>query len=169
MQFCDFHIISLFHNILSLKLFGYSWGNSYLRLPDIKSNRIADSYFVKPSTNRKNFSCHKDIKCMKLFSHTFLGGAPTSICHFFHLSVCLSVSPSTMHYISRTAHCVIIVFGVHMCKMIISPDVFFFFSLKKKKSKRAKNSRKWKIKITSVMCCISGTVYHMVMIFGALV
>ena len=37
------------------------------------------------------------------------------------------------------------------------------------RGKRAKNSPKWKITITSVTHHISGTVYHMIIIFGALV
>ena len=41
-----------------------------------------------------------------LFSHVFLGGAPTSICHFFHLSVA--------HHISWTVYHLIIIFGTHM-------------------------------------------------------
>ena len=50
---------------------------------------------------------------------------------------------------------------VHLCKMIISPGIFFslevlsFWAIR---GKRAKNSPKWKITITSVMCHISGTV-----------
>ena len=63
-----------------------------------------------------------------------LGGAPTSICHFFHpsicSSICLSINPTAHpflcpsicpHHISGTIHYVIIVFCtpahlLHMCK-----------------------------------------------------
>ena len=45
------------------------------------------------------------------FSHQlFLGGAPTSICHFFHPSV----HPSVAHHISGTVHHLIIIFGTHV-------------------------------------------------------
>ena len=48
--------------------------------------------------------------CMRAFV-SFLGGAPTSICHFFHLSVCPSLSVA--HHISGTIHHLIIIFGTH--------------------------------------------------------
>ena len=54
----------------------------------------------------------------------FLGGAPTSICYFFHLSVCLR--PSVMHGISGTLQHMIMIFGT-LSKMMISSDVFFKF------------------------------------------
>ena len=54
----------------------------------------------------------------------FLGGAPASLCHFF----CLSVSLSVAHHISKTLyHHLILSFGTLMCKMIISPGFFQFF------------------------------------------
>ena len=40
----------------------------------------------------------------------FLGGAPTSICHFF----CLSVHLSVTHHISGTVHHLVIIFGTRM-------------------------------------------------------
>ena len=43
------------------------------------------------------------------------------------------------------------------------------FVIKSRIFKRAKNSLKWKIQITSVTCHISGTVWHKIMIFGTLV
>ena len=78
-------------------------------------------------------------------------------------------------------------FMVHMCKMIISPDFFFsnrtwthnhlvhkrtlnhlaklarFFGLLG--GKKAKNGPKWQ-KILSVTLCISGTIHHMIVIYG---
>ena len=42
--------------------------------------------------------------------YIFLGGAPTSICHFFHPSVRLSVT----HHISGTIHHLMIIFGTYM-------------------------------------------------------
>ena len=52
---------------------------------------------------------------------------------------------------------------VHLCRMMISPGVFFIcfkFSFSGLlEGKRPKNSPKWKITITSVMCYISGTVW----------
>ena len=68
----------------------------------------------------------------------FLGGAPTSVCHFFHLSIHLFV----MHRISGTVPhlsdhnfwytCLKwwylqLFFLLHLCKMMISPGVFFIF------------------------------------------
>ena len=43
----------------------------------------------------------------------FLGGAPTSICHFFCLFICSSDCPSVAHHISGTKH-VIRIFGTHV-------------------------------------------------------
>ena len=43
--------------------------------------------------------------------NTFLGGAPTSIYHFFRLP---SVCPSVAHHISGTVHHVIIIFGTYV-------------------------------------------------------
>ena len=95
-----------------------------------------------------------------------LGGAPTSICHFFHLSICL------LHTISQEPCVIWSQVLVHICKMMISPGGFLFFLnfdfLGCEGGKRAKNSPKWKITITSVMCHIAGTVWHMIMIFGTL-
>ena len=44
----------------------------------------------------------------------FLGGAPTSICHFFCPSVNPSIRWSVGHYISGTVHHVIIFFVTHV-------------------------------------------------------
>ena len=49
----------------------------------------------------------------------FSGGAPSSVYHFFRLSV----GPSVAHHISGTEHHLII----HMRKMMIYPSVFFSF------------------------------------------
>ena len=48
------------------------------------------------------------------FLYHFLGGAPTSICQFFHPSVHLSVHLSVAHHISGTIHHLIVIFGTHM-------------------------------------------------------
>ena len=64
-------------------------------------------------------------------------------------------------------------FMVHLCKMMISSGIFFisfkfrFFRLLG--GKRAKYGTKWKITITFATRHISGTVQHMIMIFGTLV
>ena len=55
-----------------------------------------------------------------------LGEALTSMCHFSRLFV----RPSIAHHFSGTVHHLIIIFGIHMCKMIISAGVFFFFFFK---------------------------------------
>ena len=44
----------------------------------------------------------------------FLGGAPTSMCHFFRPSICPSVCPSVVQHISGTVHHLIIIFGTLM-------------------------------------------------------
>ena len=53
----------------------------------------------------------------------FLGGAPTSICHFFPQSVHLSACPSVVRHISGTIHHLIIIFGTHM----LNDDIVFFY------------------------------------------
>ena len=115
-----------------------------------------------------------------------LGGAPTSVCHLnmslflsvrpsvhpsiglsVRLSVCLSIRCAP--YLRLTVHhCTSSDYNFwYMCKMLISCGVFFFFVKfwfsglleggRGGGSKRAKNSSKLKIPITSVMCLISGT------------
>ena len=57
-----------------------------------------------------------------------------------------------------------------MCKMIISPGVFFHFFkiliVRVKRAKRAKNSQKG-LKIMYVALYISGTIHHMLVSCGA--
>ena len=83
----------------------------------------------------------------------------------------LSVTP----YILEIIHHMIFIYGsqvsimVHKCKRIISPGIFFIFSKGQfpasSGGKRAKNGPKYQ-KILSVSVCISGTVHHMLVIFG---
>ena len=53
---------------------------------------------------------------------------------------------------------------------MISPSIFFIFSkfwfFRLLGGKRAKNSPKWEITITSVMHHVSGTGHHLIIIFG---
>ena len=61
-------------------------------------------------------------------------------------------------------------FCLHLCKIMISPGIFFFIFSKFWFSgsywgKRAKNGPKWQ-KILSVMLHISRTIHHMIVIFG---
>ena len=58
------------------------------------------------------------VASLMMFPFLFLGGAPTSICHFFWLSSCLSVRPSVClsHTMSRTSSSW---FLEHICKMMI--------------------------------------------------
>ena len=61
-------------------------------------------------------------------------------------------------------------FMVHMCKMIISPGVFFqFFKILifqvVRDCRRAKNCPKWQ-KLLSVALYISGTIHHMTVIYA---
>ena len=78
--------------------------------------------------------------------------------------ICLS------HLISQEPYIIWLSFIVHMCKMIIYPGVFFIFSKLRffalLGDKRAKNVPKWQ-KIMSVMFLISGTTYHMIVIYIA--
>ena len=97
----------------------------------------------------------------------------THLCMSFFLSVCPSIHPSihpsVAYHISGTVHHLIIIFGTHVNWCYLQEFFsfsFWFFGLFCKKQKI---SPKWKIKITSVTCYISGTVYHMIMIFGTLV
>ena len=62
-----------------------------------------------------------DIRADIIF-HKFLVGAPTSIRHFFHRSVCLSVG----HRTSGTIHHLTIVFGTHV-KWLDLQEFFHFF------------------------------------------
>ena len=52
----------------------------------------------------------------------FLGGAPTSMCHFFRLSV----RPSVLYNFSGTVHHLIIIFGTHVQNDDISSCFFDF-------------------------------------------
>ena len=89
---------------------------------------------------------------------SFLGGAPTSTVSL--PSVCLSVH-CTPYFRNCTSWSL---FLERMCKMMISPSVFFFsfffffVFFGRYGGKMAKNSPKWKIKITSITHPISGTV-----------
>ena len=53
----------------------------------------------------------------------FLGGTPTYICHFFRLFVRSFI----VHHFPETVHHLVIIFGTHICKMMISPGFFFLF------------------------------------------
>ena len=69
--------------------------------------------------------------------------------------------------ISQEPNIVWLSFMVQMCK-IISPGVFFNFQIlifRVVRAERAKNGPKWQ-KILLVSLRISGTVYHMIVIFG---
>ena len=104
----------------------------------------------------------------------FLGGAPTSICHFF----CRLVRPSFCCAPYLRNHTSYHIFG-HICELVISVFFcfyyFYFFHFililifQTVRPVKGKNSPKWKIKITSVTCHTSGTVQDMIMIFGTLV
>ena len=65
-----------------------------------------------------------------------------------------------LHFMYQEPYILWLSFIVDFCKMMISPGFFFsfFWSLEK-----------WKITITSVTCHISGTLQHIIKIFGTLV
>ena len=73
------------------------------------------------------------------------------------------------YFISQKPYIIWMSFMVHMCKMIISPAVFFIFSkcwfFRVLRGKSAKNGPKWQ-KILSVMLHISGIIHHMIVIYG---
>ena len=90
---------------------------------------------------------------------SFLGGAPTSVTFFIHLSVCLSAccAPYLRKHTSSNLH----LWYTHVKWWYL--HVFFSFLwnvdfLGREGGKGAKNSPIWKIKISSVTCHISGTV-----------
>ena len=89
---------------------------------------------------------------------SFLGGAPTSTVSLPSVSLSVHCTPYFRNCTSWS------LFLVRMCKMMISPSVFFFsffFNFDffgRYGGKMAKNSPKWKIKITSITHPISGTV-----------
>ena len=91
-----------------------------------------------------------------------------SICLSIHLSVCLYFCLSVVHHISGTVHHVIIIFGTRVPNDNISRHFFifskFWFS-EFLEGKKAKNRPKWQ-KILSVMLHISGTIHHMIVIYG---
>ena len=79
------------------------------------------------------------------------------------------------HSISQKLYLIWLWFFVHLCKMIISPGVFFifFFSfhfdfLGSYGGKRAKNSPNWK-NIVSFALHISGIMHHIIVIHSTLV
>ena len=47
--------------------------------------------------------------------YLLLGGARTSMCHFSHMPIHLSVCPSIAYHIAGTIHHLIIIFGIYMC------------------------------------------------------
>ena len=92
----------------------------------------------------------------------FLGGAPTSVCHFFCPSVC---HPAYLRNRTSSDHN----FWYTHIKWWYLQVLFSFFQnfdfLDCCGGKRAKNGPKWTI-ITSATHRISGTVHHMIVIFG---
>ena len=77
-----------------------------------------------------------------------------------------------MTKISGTICCMILIYGTHMYKRIISPGIFLFFLkiliFRIIIGKSAKSGWKWE-KILSVSLCISGVVHHMIIIFATYV
>ena len=71
----------------------------------------------------------------------FLGGAPTSVCHFFHLSIHPSIHPfvhpslsirlcpSVMHHISGTVHYLTIIFDTRVKWWYLQKKIYFFLIL----------------------------------------
>ena len=77
---------------------------------------------------------------------------------------------SVTHHISRTIHHLMMNFVTHMQNDISGTyfhffRILFFWAVFFLGCKRAENSRKWEI-ITSVIHHISGTVHHLIIIFG---
>ena len=59
----------------------------------------------------------------------FLGGAPTSICHFFCSSVSPFILPSMVHHISGTVHHLNLIFGTLAYNADICRCFFHFFKI----------------------------------------
>ena len=74
-----------------------------------------------------------------------------------------------LHFISQEPYIIWFSFMVHMYEMIISTGVFFiiskFWFSGLLEGKRAKNSPKWQ-NIWSVALYISGTIHHLIVIYG---
>ena len=74
-------------------------------------------------------------------------------------------------FISQELYIIWLSFVVHMCKMMISPGFLFIFfkififRVYSPESKQTKNGWKWQ-KIQSIMFHISGTIQHMIFIYG---
>ena len=83
----------------------------------------------------------------KIGSNDFLGGAPTSISHFFRPSVLPSVRPSVTPCNSWTKYDMSMIFGTHVQNHNISARDFSFFKnfdfSGHKWGKRGKNGPKW--------------------------
>ena len=69
----------------------------------------------------KHNVCGHDQTQTKVGILWFLGGAPTSICYFFCPSVCL------LHTLFQEPYIMWSLVLVYMCKMMISPGIFFHF------------------------------------------
>ena len=78
---------------------------------------------------QKLFSSQKNYGFLRKILFTFLGGAPTSICHFFRLSVRPSVCLSVAHQISGTIYHLIVIFGTHISNNGISRCFFHFLKI----------------------------------------
>ena len=109
-----------------------------------------------------------------LFLLVFLGGAPNSICHFFRPSVGLSVRPSVHLSVCRAAYLMnrtssdLNFWYTYIKWWYLQPFSSFFQNFRFLGylwGKRTKNGPKWII-ITSVTHHISGTVHHLIIIFG---
>ena len=74
---------------------------------------------------QKLFSSQKNYGFRQKILFTFLGGAPISICHFFHPSIRLSVA----HQISGTIYHLIVIFGTYISNDGISRCFFHFLKI----------------------------------------
>ena len=77
-----------------------------------------------------------------------------------------------LYLISQEPYIIWLSYIADLCKMMISPVVFFifskfwFFGLLGRGNKRAKNCPKWE-RILSVMLNISGIIHHVIFIYGS--
>ena len=82
---------------------------------DLDSVPTIESLEEQNSEKKSEVSHFSDIPEFLIYHFLdFLGGAPTSTCHFFCLSVHRFVCPSVMQHISGTLHHLIIIFGTLM-------------------------------------------------------
>ena len=99
--------MNLRHPALSIS--PYNTHNKILHIIERKLQSCGKIFFIPPSKYNSFLWQLMVWPVIWSFKMLFLGGAPTSMCHFFRPSICLSVA----HHISETVYHLIISFGTH--------------------------------------------------------